>query len=160
MSTGIDSATRLAGSLKIPRVGCTATILAIICATTFRLAEANSDARAGICQREGAAILGVAPVRIGKSIRAPKKTHNVIPRYPELPAGTRGSGIWLGEVLLDAKGHVSRVWPIREVKLTPSFPPFNRAIVDAIREWQFEPVIVNAKPVPACTTVTMTIDWS
>jgi hypothetical protein len=61
--------------------------------------------------------------------------------------------------LLDAKGRVSSVWATRKVKLTPSFPPFNQAIVDAIREWQFEPVVVNGRPMPACMTVTVTIDW-
>ena len=62
--------------------------------------------------------------------------------------------------MLDAKGRVSSVWATRKVKLTPSFPPFNLAIVDAIREWQFEPVVVNGRPMPACMTVTVTIDWS
>ena len=134
--------------------------LAEICSGTVAVAQARSDARAGICQREGAAIVGVVPVRVGKTVRTPKKTHDVAPRFPALPEGTRGSGIWAGEVLLDAKGHVARVWATREVTLTPAFPPFNQAVVDAIRAWQFEPVPVKGKPMPACMTVTVTIDWS
>lgn len=126
---------------------------------TIGLAQTNSGlARAGICQREGSTIVGVTPVRIGESMPAPKKTHNVNPRYPDLPAGTRGSSTWVGEILLDVKGHVSHVWAIREVKLTPSFPPFNQAIVDAIRQWEFTPVMVKGKPLPACMTVSVTVD--
>ena len=134
--------------------------LAGICSGMVAVAQARSDARAGICQREGAAIAGVTPVRVGKSTRAPKKTHHVNPRLPALPAGTRASGIWAGEVLLDAKGHVARVWVTREVKLTPAFPPFNQAVVDAVRAWRFEPVSVNGTSMPACLPVTVTIDWS
>jgi hypothetical protein len=151
---------QIVSTKQLSRRALTGAAVALFCATVG-LAQTHSGApRAGICQREGSTIVGVTPVRIGKSIRAPKKTHNVNPRYPELPAGTRGSGNWVGEILLAAKGHVSRLWATREVKLTPSFPPFNQAIVDAIRGWQFEPVIVNSKPMPACMTVTVTIDWS
>jgi len=124
------------------------------------LAETVSVEPVGVCQRQGVAIVGVTPVRVGKSIRAPKKTQNASPRFPTLPAGTRGSGIWAGEVLLDTKGHVSRVWATREVKLTPPFPAFNQAVVDAIRAWRFEPLSVNGKPMPACMPLTVTIDWS
>jgi hypothetical protein len=66
----------------------------------------------------------------------------------------------VGEFLLDTKGKVVKVWTIREALLSPPFQPFNQAIVDAIRQWQFEPLIVAGAPVPACTTVTVIIDWS
>ena len=65
------------------------------------------------------------------------------PAYPDLPAGTRSRGMWIGEMLLDTDGNVSHVWTIRQPRLTPSFPAFNRAIVDAVRQWQSEPFIVR-----------------
>src|SRR6186997_674309 len=85
--------------------------------------------RFGVCQREGAKIAGVKPVVPGKNIRPPTRTRSVTPRYPDLPEGTTVSGIWIGEALVDTKGRVSQVWPIREVRLTPPFPRFNESIV-------------------------------
>lgn len=68
--------------------------------------------------------------------------------------------MWIGEILLDAKGRVARVWTIREPTLTPPFPPFNKAIDDAVQKWRFEPLLINGRPMPACMTVTVTTDWS
>jgi TonB family protein len=68
------------------------------------------------------------------------------------------SGAWVGEVLIDESGKVERVWTIREVKWKPPFPAFNQANVDAIRQWRFEPLIVEGKAVPFCMTVSATID--
>jgi len=116
-------------------------------------------APAGVCMHEGQKLVGASPVLIGKSVRQPKKVRNVVPKYPQLPPGTTGSGRWIGEFLLDARGRVATVWTIREVDLKPAFPAFNRAIVDAIRLWEFEPLLISGRATPACSTVTMTIDF-
>jgi hypothetical protein len=42
-----------------------------------------------------------------------------------------------------------KVWTIRAVKFTPPFPQFNHAIVDAIKQWRFEPLMVERRPVPS-----------
>ena len=117
-------------------------------------------ATSGVCMREGQKLVGVSPVLIGKSVRQPKKVRNVTPKYPELPLGTTGSGRWIGEVLLDVRGKIVAVWTIHEADLTPPFPAFNQAIVDAIRRWEFEPLMVNERATPACTTVAVMIHWS
>jgi hypothetical protein len=118
----------------------------------------TSAAKTGRCRAEARAILGQAAITIGGKVRAPEKTRDVRPRYPELP-GTVGSGHWIGEALIDTKGRIARVWTIREVQLKPPLPAFNRAIVDAIRQWEFEPMIVDRTPVPVCLVITTVIDW-
>ena len=115
--------------------------------------------RPGVCDREAEKLLGQKPVRVGGSVPAPKKLRDVQPKYPELPPGTWGSGMWIGEALIDGSGKVARVWPLREVRLVPPFPAFTDAITDAIRQWEFEPVVVKGKPVPVCTVVTFNIHW-
>jgi hypothetical protein len=115
--------------------------------------------RPGVCDRDAEKLLNQKPVRIKSSARAPKKTRDVQPKYPELPPGTTGRGMWMGEALIDSSGRVVRVWPVREVEFTPPFPSFNRAIADAIRQWEFEPLIEQAKPTPVCMTVTVNINW-
>jgi hypothetical protein len=114
----------------------------------------------GVCDREAEKLLDQKPVRIRGSVRAPKTIRDVRPKYPELPPGTTGSGMWMGEALINNSGKVVRVWPIREVEFKPPFPSFNSAITDAIRQWVFEPLILQGKAAPVCMTVTVNINWS
>jgi hypothetical protein len=57
--------------------------------------------------------------------------------------------------LIDTQGKVSRVWTIREVKLTPPVRLFNKSITDAVAKWEFAPAAVDDVPVPTCQTVTV-----
>ena len=91
---------------------------------------------------------------------AQKKLRDVQPKYPELPPGTLGSGMWLGEALIDSSGKVPRVWSRREVRLVPPVPAFTDAITDAVRQWEFEPVVGKGKAVPVCMVVTVHIHSS
>jgi len=115
-----------------------------------------------LCEREGQEIVGEKPRRLGTRTGRPKKLRNVVPDYPERPKGTtvRVGGAWVGEVLIDANGKVAHVWTTRELKFTPPFPSFNQAIVDAIRQWEFEPLRVDKRPVPVCMAVSININWS
>jgi len=131
--------------------------LALASATQAPAADVR---RPGVCVREGAKLVRAVPVQTGRGVRLPKKLHDVHPAYPHLPSGTTGSGNWHGEFLLDTGGRVVEVWPTREPQLRPPFPKFNEAIVHAIRQWRFEPVIVGERPVPACSTVSILINWS
>jgi hypothetical protein len=80
-------------------------------------------------------------------------------KYPDLPPGTRGSGMWIGELLIDTDGKVRHIWTMRQARLTPPFPAFNRAILDAVQQWQFEPFVVPSQARPICMTVSVRIDW-
>jgi hypothetical protein len=115
--------------------------------------------RPGVCEHEAEKLLGEKPVRIDRSVRAPKKIRDVPPKYPELPPGTIGSGMWIGEVLINNSGKIAHVWPIREVEFKPPFPAFDSAITDAIQQWEFEQLFVQGTAVPVCMTVTVNINW-
>jgi hypothetical protein len=115
--------------------------------------------RPGVCEREAEKLVGQKAVRIGGSVRTPKKLRDVPPKYPVPPPGTVGSGVWSGEVLINRTGKVAHVWPIREVKFVPGFPAFNNAITDAIQQWEFEPLVDQGKPSAFCMTVTVNINW-
>ena len=119
----------------------------------------TNNTRWGMCEREAEKLLGQKPVRIGGSIRQPKKSREMKPNYPKLPPGTTASGMWIGEALVNPEGKVTQVWPIREVILKPIFPAFNSAMADAIRSWEFEPVLLDRKPTPFCMTVSVNIDF-
>jgi hypothetical protein len=113
----------------------------------------------GTCDREGKRLLGQKPVRRDGSGRVPPTLRQVQPKYPEVPPGTSVSGIWMAEALIDSSGKVTEVWPLRELRFTPPFPAFNMAITEAIRQWKFEQLFIDGKPVPLCTVVTVHINW-
>jgi hypothetical protein len=77
-----------------------------------------------------------------------------------LPEGTTGSGGWAGEFLIDSNGKVVEVWATSQPRLEPQFPEFSQAIVDAIRQWRFEPLVINGEGAPACASVSLSINWS
>jgi hypothetical protein len=110
--------------------------------------------------REGPKLTSKPITKIAGRIRLPRKTRNVQPRYPALPEGTTGSGGWAGEFLIDTDGKVVAVWATSEPHLEPQFPAFADAIVHAIRQWRFEPLIVSGEGVPACASVSISIHWS
>ena len=116
--------------------------------------------KAGVCLREGGKLVEAQPVQIGNKVRAPKKIKNVPYAFPELPPSTRVMrNVWTGEVLIDQDGNVREVWPTRHFQLEPPFPPFNDAVVTAIRQWVFEPALVDKKPVPACMSMSVIVDF-
>jgi outer membrane biosynthesis protein TonB len=144
-----------------------AAFLALVCAGWLSAAASTGPAsprrdteRPGVCERQAVKLVGQQAVQVGRTVKAPKKIRNVSPHYPPLPPAATGRGMWTGEVLIDTQGRVSQVWPIREVEITPPLPAFNKAIADAIRQWEFEPFVANKMKLPVCMTVTITIDWS
>ena len=143
----------------------TRTTLSVVFAVATGLSLSSSSpvekrlVQPGTCEREAEKLLHQTAVRIRGAVRAPKKIRDARPKYPETPAGTIGTGVWIGEALINDSGKIVGVWPMREVEFTPPFPSFNSAIRDAIRQWEFEPVIVRGKPAPVCMTVTVNINW-
>jgi hypothetical protein len=114
----------------------------------------------GICSREGAKLVGTQPIEARGKVNMPRAIKRVRPQPPPLPEGTTVvTNHWIGEVLIDAKGHLEEVWTIKEPKLTPAFPAVTEAIVAAIRGWEWEPLVVDKKARPFCTIMTLRVDW-
>jgi TonB family protein len=141
---------RLAGLFVAATVG----LLFTTAEPTAQRAEISSP-----CEGEGARFVGSKPRMLQVWQRAPRKLRDVRPEYPDLPPGTRGSGMWIGEILLDTDGKVSHIWTIRQARLIPPFPAFNRAVLDAVRRWQFEPFVVESEATPICVTVSVNSHW-
>jgi hypothetical protein len=133
--------------------------LGLLLLTAAPMAQPAKESRIGSCLREGAKFTGKKAITPGKGVRPPKRIRDVKPDYPELPPGTVGSGMWIGELLLGTDGKVAHVWAIREVQFTPPFPEFNQAIADAVHRWEYEPLVLQSGATPVCITVTVTINW-
>ena len=97
---------------------------------------------------------GPTPVRVGGNIRAPRKIENVPPEYPQrlVEAGLQGKVVV--EAVVGVDGRV-----VRTRALTmEAHPDFAKAAVEAVRQWRYEPTLLNGAPIEVVMTVT--VDFS
>ncbi len=89
------------------------------------------------------------PVRIGGTIRQPQKVHNVDPVYPAIAQAARVQGIVILEATLSPDGRISNARILR------SIPLLDQAALEAVRQWQYTPTLLNGLPVPVIMTITV-----
>jgi protein TonB len=88
-------------------------------------------------------------VRVGNQIKAPRKTRNVQPVYPQIAQSARVQGAVIIEATIDPRGKIS------DTRVVRSIPLLDQAAVDAVRQWEYEPTMLNGVPVPVIMTVTV-----
>jgi periplasmic protein TonB len=91
----------------------------------------------------------VEPVRVGGTIRPPLKVHDVAPVYSPVAMAARIEGIVILEATIGIDGQVVNARVLRSV------PFLDQAALDAVRQWQFTPTLLNGVPVPVLMTVTV-----
>jgi TonB family protein len=92
---------------------------------------------------------GQAPIRVGGSVTAPAKIRNVAPVYPAEAMQAGVSGMVILEAVIDTLGNV------RSATVLRSIPLLDQAAIEAVRQWQFTPTLLNGVPVPLIMTVTV-----
>jgi protein TonB len=88
-------------------------------------------------------------VKVGGTIREPRKTLHVAPIYPEIARRAGVQGAVVLEAILDATGRVE------SVRVLGSQPLLDDAAVRAVREWRYTPTELNGVPVPVLMTITV-----
>lgn len=91
----------------------------------------------------------VEPLRVGGTIRPPLKIRDAQPAYPPLAIAARIEGIVIIDATIGVDGQVLNV------RLLRSVPFLDQAALDAVRQWQFTPTLLNGVPVPVLMTVTV-----
>ncbi len=89
------------------------------------------------------------PLHVGGAVRAPQRIKNVNPVYPPEAIRARVEGVVVIDATIDPAGHVTRA----EVKR--SIPLLDQAALDAVRQWEYAPTLVNGVAVPIVLTVTV-----
>jgi TonB family protein len=89
------------------------------------------------------------PVRVGGDIKPPQKIKDVRAGYPTDAQNAGVTGIVVIEVTIGTDGKV------RDAVVRRSVPLLDAAALHAVRQWEFAPTIVNGRPVPVITTVTV-----
>ena len=93
-------------------------------------------------------------MRIGGAIPEPRKTRNVPPTYPPTAQQARIQGVVVLECTISPEGKVVSVTPLRGHAL------LTEAAVDAVRQWEYTPTLLNGVAVPVIMTVTVNFKLS
>jgi protein TonB len=88
-------------------------------------------------------------VRVGGNIKPPQKVKHINPIYPPIAQSARVQGIVIIEATIGPNGKV------QDARVLRSIPLLDQAALDAVRQWEFTPTLLNGVPVPVIMTVTV-----
>ncbi len=88
-------------------------------------------------------------MRIGGAVQPPRKIKDVPPVYPAIAQEARAQGVVMLEVSIDENGNVS------DTRVLRSIPLLDQAAIDAVKQWQYTPTLLNDVAVPIVMTVTV-----
>jgi TonB family protein len=92
----------------------------------------------------------LAAVRPGGRIMPPKKIKDVKPVYPAIAQSAGVAGAVTIEATIGTDGKVIDATVVRSIAL------LDQAALDAVRQWEYLPTMLNGVPVPVLVTVTIT----
>jgi periplasmic protein TonB len=90
------------------------------------------------------------PRRVGGDLQAPALIHRVEPDYPGVAVSGKVSGTVILEATVNEKGEVT------DVNVLRSIPLLDKAAVKAVKQWRYQPLVLNGLPEPFILTVTVT----
>ena len=114
--------------------------------------KAAADAAAAKAAADAAAARAkarVAPIRVGGKIMPPTKIKDVKPVYPDMAQSAHVTGTVIVEATIGEDGKVI------DAKVLRSIPMLDKAALDAVRQWEYTPTLLNGVPVPVVLTVTI-----
>ena len=88
-------------------------------------------------------------IRVGGQIRPPAKLKDVAPVYPPIAESARVQGVVILETIIGADGKV------QDARILRSIPLLDQAALDAVKQWEFTPTLLNGSPVAIVMTVTV-----
>jgi TonB family protein len=97
----------------------------------------------------GGVVGGVLTEAPETKVMPPKLVAQVDPIYPEIARQARVEGIVILEATTDTYGRIA------DVKVLKSIPLLDQAAIDAVRQWVYEPMVVDGKPKEVTFTVTV-----
>jgi TonB family protein len=91
----------------------------------------------------------VAPLPVGGDVKQAKLISSVAPVYPALAKNQHVSGNVLVDALIDANGRVTTM------KVVSGPTLLHQAAMDALKQWKYQPAMLDGKPVSMHLTVTL-----
>ena len=88
-------------------------------------------------------------IRQGGDVIAAKAVYQPKPEYPELAKLTRTGGDVVFEAVIGKDG------TIEDLKVLKGHPLLVKAALDAVRQWRYQPTLLNGEPVEVMTEITV-----
>jgi TonB family protein len=107
---------------------------------------ASSTAATTSSSPSGVGAFGISAVRVVGS-GTPVKIRDVAPVYPDAARQANVRGVVIVEIKIGLDGAVT------DARILRSVPLLDQAALDAVRQWQYQPVMTDGKPVPVTLTV-------
>jgi len=111
--------------------------------------KADAIAAKEIAAAEAREKAKASAVRVGGKISPPIKMNDVKPVYPAIAKNAGVTGVVIIEATVGADGKVI------DAKVLRSVPLLDQAALDAVRQWEYSPTLLNGVPVPVVMTVTV-----
>jgi hypothetical protein len=126
--------------------------------TAFSVAKRSTAARLFLPLREAgpepAFAAQAVPVRVGGNLKAPQQIKKAAPKCP---AVTPGAGlIVILEATIGADGVVKDVVALRPRPADDKQVGYVQEAMNAVRQWEYTPTLLNNVPMPVIMTVTVT----
>ena len=90
------------------------------------------------------------PKRVGGELQAPALMTRVEPEYPGVAVAGKISGTVILEATVDESGAVTDVSVLRSILL------LDKAAIKAVKQWKYQPLMLNGQAVPFILVVTVT----
>jgi TonB family protein len=87
--------------------------------------------------------------RISQGVTPLVLKKKVVPIYPKQALVSKVEGVVLMQASVNDKGRVEKI------KLVSGPSLLGKAAMDAVKQWQYEPALLNGKPVPTETEITL-----
>jgi protein TonB len=87
------------------------------------------------------------PVKVGGNVQAARILNRVQPQYPPLARQTRISGTVRLHAIISKDGS------IQQLEVISGHPLLQQAALDAVRQWRYQPTLLNGEPVEVDTTI-------
>ena len=89
------------------------------------------------------------PVRIGGQVSAPALIKRVEPIYPGIAQSAAIDGVVIIDAIVDERGRV------QSLKVLRGHPILAKAAIEAVQQWEYEPLRLNGAPTPFELTVSL-----
>ncbi len=90
------------------------------------------------------------PRRVGGDLQAPALIRRVEPEYPGVAVAAKVTGTVILEATVNEAGAVTDVKVLRSILL------LDQAALKAVKQWRYQPLVLNGQPVPFILVVTLT----
>ena len=91
----------------------------------------------------------VGPTRVASTVQASRLILKVDPVYPQLARIAHVEGTVIAEARITASGTID------SLRIISGNPLFLQSVIDAVKQWRYQPTLLSGEPIDVITTITV-----